>query len=185
MKDTKTQKLAVSAVMLALATALSFVKIYQLPLGGSITLLSMLPICMVALRYGMGWGFGIAFLHGCIQLAQGLPEVLSWGLTPLVLTGSIFFDYLIPCTVLGFAGLLRKKGVFGICTGITVAMVLKFIAHFISGAVLFAAWCPDGWNVYWYSVVYNGSYCLPELIFTVAASVVLFKLPQTKQLIEG
>jgi len=185
MKDTKTQKLAVSAVMLALATALSFVKVYQLPLGGSITLLSMLPICIVALRYGMGWGFGIAFLHGCIQLGQGLAEVMSWGLTPLVFTGSVFFDYLIPCTVLGFAGLFRKKGVAGICTGITIAMVLKFIAHFISGAFLFAAWCPEGWNVYWYSVVYNGSYCLPELIFTVAASVALFKLPQTKRLIEG
>ena len=183
MKDSKTQKLVVSAIMLALATVLSFIKVYELPLGGSITLLSMLPVCIIALRYGLKWGFGVAFLHGCIQLALGLPEVLSWGLTPAVLVGSIFFDYLIPCTVLGCSGLFRKKGSVGICGGIALAMVLKFIAHFISGAILFAAWCPEGWNVYWYSVVYNGSYCLPEMIFTMIASVILFKLPQTKKLI--
>lgn len=181
--NTQTQKLVVSAVMLALATALSFVKVYELPLGGSITLLSMLPICIISIRYGLKWGLGVAFLHGCIQLALGLPEVLSWGLTPAVLAGSVFFDYLIPCTVLGLSGMFRKKGATGICVGIGVAMVLKFIAHFISGAVLFAAWCPEGWNVYWYSIVYNGSYCLPEMIFTMIAAAFLFKLPQTKKLI--
>ena len=79
--------------------------------------------------------------------------------------------------------MFRKKGATGICVGIGVAMVLKFIAHFISGAVLFAAWCPEGWNVYWYSIVYNGSYCLPEMIFTMIAAAFLFKLPQTKKLI--
>lgn len=69
------------------------------------------------------------------------------------------------------------------CLGVTVALVVRFISHFISGAIVFAVFCPDGWNVYLYSLAYNGSYMLPELIITVIGAILLFRLPQIKKLV--
>lgn len=66
MKETKTKKLVLSAVLLALATVLSLFKVYQLPLGGSITLLSMLPVCLLSIRYGVKWGLTCSFFYGVI-----------------------------------------------------------------------------------------------------------------------
>ena len=91
---TKTHLLVEAAIMVALSTALSLVKIWELPLGGSVTLLSMLPICMLSLRHGLKWGLGGAFVYAVGQLALGLSEVLSWGLTPTALVGTFFLDYI-------------------------------------------------------------------------------------------
>lgn len=180
-----TQRMVVSAVLIGLASALSMVKVYTLPLGGSITLLSMLPIAMIAIQYGTKWGLVSSFLYSLIQLGMGISEVLSWGLTPAVLVGSIVFDYLLAFTLLGFSGLFRKKGVVGICAGIGLSLFGRFICHFISGAILFVSWCPEGWNPVWYSICYNGSYMLPEMIFTMIAASILFKLPQVKKIMAG
>lgn len=180
-----TQRMVTTAIMLALATVLSMIKVYELPLGGSITLLSMLPIAMLSIQYGVRWGLVSAFLYSVIQLALGISAVLSWGLTPQVLVGSIFFDYIIAFTVIGFSGLFRNKGVVGICGGIALSLGLRFICHFISGWILFDTWCPEGWNVVLYSICYNGSYMLPEMIFTMIASSILFKLPQIRRLMAG
>lgn len=179
------QRMVVTAVMLALAAALSMVKIFKMPLGGSVTLLSMLPVAMVAIQYGARWGFAASFLYALIQLALDLGEVLSWGLTPWVLVGSIVFDYMLAFAAIGCAGLFRKKGVSGICAGIALGLGIRFISHFISGSILFASWCPDGWNVVLYSICYNGAYMLPEMAFTMVAASVLFKLPQVRRMMAG
>ena len=86
------KKLTRCAILIALATVLSLVKIYKLPLGGSITLLSMLPICMISFMYGVKWGIGGAFVYSVIQLALDLAEVLTWGLSPISLAGPVIFD---------------------------------------------------------------------------------------------
>lgn len=174
-----------TAVMLALATALSLVKIFQMPLGGSVTLLSMLPIAMLAIEYGTGWGLVSAMLYSLIQLTLDLGSVMSWGLTPGVLVGCIVFDYVLAFTSIGLSGLFRTKGYKGICLGIFVALFVRLISHIISGTIFFASWCPEGWNVFLYSVCYNGAYMLPEMIFTMIASVLLFRLPQINKLMAG
>lgn len=172
-----------SAMLIALATVLSMIKIWQMPLGGSITLLSMLPVVIISIMYGIKWGLGSSFLYAAVQIAVGLPELMVWGMTPTVWIGCLLFDYIFAYGLLGVAGILRKKGTAGICTGIVLALTLRFINHFISGTIFFASWCPEGWNVCFYSICYNGAYMLPEMIFTMIASIIIFKVPVFKKMI--
>ena len=176
-------KMTLCAVFVALASVLSLVKIYKLPLGGSITLLSMLPIVMLSVFLGFRWGMASAFLYSLIQLGFGivLDGVLGWGLTPLSLIGTIFLDYIIAFSVLGFAGIFSSKGVKGIVFGTALAMILRFICHFVSGVIIFDIWCE--WDSVWiYSICYNGSFMLPELIITAVAAAIIFSLPEIKRL---
>lgn len=78
----KTKKIAICAVMIALGTALSFVKLYDSPLGGSVTLFSMAPILFLGFKYGPSWGFGSAFVFSILQLLFGLSAV-TYVPTPL------------------------------------------------------------------------------------------------------
>lgn len=181
----ETKKLTLSAVMIALSAVLSLVKVYELPLGGSITLLSMLPVCVVAICYGTKWGLCTSGLYALVQIAMDLGKLMGYGMTASTWLGCLVFDYILAFGALGLAGLWREKGTIGMCAGVALSCVIRFISHFISGAIVFSVFCPDGWNVYLYSIAYNGSYMLPELIITVIGAVLLFRLPQVKKLIEN
>lgn len=176
------KKLTMSAILIALSAALSLVKIFEMPLGGSVTLLSMLPVCMLSIMYGCKWGLFCSFIYSLTQLLFGIWAVLGWGLTPAALIGCIAFDYIIAFTVTGFAGMFRKHGVPGYIGGIALAMVMRLVSHVISGVIFFASWAPEGWNPLLYSVSYNGLYMLPEMAFTVIGAVFLLKEPHTARL---
>lgn len=185
---TDIKKMAVTGVFLALGTALSMVKIFNLPLGGSITLLSMLPIAMISIAYGLKWGFIGSFLYSLIQLGLGIgmDGLLGWGLTSTVLVACIFFDYIFAFTAIGFSGIFRKKGVVGQAIGIFIALTLRFACHLFSGTVLFASWMPETFDSpFVYSVMYNGSYMFPEIVFTMIAAVLLFKSSAIKKLLSA
>lgn len=174
--------MSVTAVLLALATVLSLLKPFNLPYGGSITLLSMLPIVMIPLMYGTRWGLVGAFFYALIQLALDLGSVLSWGLTPWALIGTIALDYLLAFGCLGFAGVFKRKGIWGIAIGVVMVLVIRFLMHFISGVVIFASIVDkDAWI---YSLNYNASYMVPEFVTTTIAAVILFKVPYIKRLID-
>ncbi|MDR0974238.1 MAG: energy-coupled thiamine transporter ThiT [Ruminococcus sp.] len=176
-------RLVTSAILIALAAALSNIKLMALPLGGSITLLSMLPICLLSLKYGVKWGLVCAFLYSLTQIMFDLGSIMTWGLTLKTWIGCIAFDYILPFTALGLSGIFGSKTVPRICAGITLSLVIRFVCHFISGSIVFATWCPEGWNVYLYSLAYNGSYILPEMILTIAGAVALFKIPASRKLL--
>ena len=106
-----------------------------------------------------------------------------------MLTACILFDYIIAYSVLGFAGIFRNKNRSGWIAGIALALVLRFISHFISGAFVFATagkiWDSLDFvadNKYIYSLVYNGAYMLPELVLTVLVAIVLFSSAPIKKL---
>ena len=187
MQNTKTKILVEGAVMVALATVLSFIRVFKLPWGGSITLLSMLPIVLFSIRRGVSWGLIVSFVYSLVQFAQGVMDGLfGWGLTPGMLIACILLDYLGAFTVLGIAGCFRKKGLPGWIGGITLAIVVRFVLHFLSGVVIWHSfgelWCGFATdNTYLYSFLYNGCYMLPELIFTLVGAVALLKVPQTKR----
>ncbi len=177
------KRLCVSAIMIALATVLSLIKVYTLPLGGSITLLSMLPIVFLSVNYGMGWGFFSAFVYSLIQMFLDLAAVASWGLTPAIFIGCIMFDYILAFTSLGIAGIFRKKGTVGVLLGTCVALFLRFLSHFLSGIILFRTYETFNSPFLW-SLFYNGSYMLPEMIFTAVGVFFLFKNKNIKRLLD-
>ncbi len=186
-KKTNVKRLVLSAILIGMATVLSLIKVYQLPLGGSITLLSMLPIALISIEYGIKWGLVSSFTYSLIQFGLGIGEGLfGWGLTPLALIGCIALDYILAYSSLGVAGIFRKKGTPGIIAGVALAVVMRFVFHLLSGALIFDIWMPEEWSNPWlYSLVYNGSYMLPELVFTMIGSVALFKAPQFAKIVES
>lgn len=190
MSNVKTKVLVEGAAMVALATVLSFITIFKLPWGGSITLLSMLPIVLFSIRRGVKAGLAASLTYSLLQLFQGIARdgLLGWGLTPGLLAGCIFLDYIGAYTILGLAGLFRKKKLPGWVGGISLVIVLRFLSHVLSGVVIFHAagmlW--EGFstdNSVLYSILYNGCYMLPELIFTLAGAIALLKAPQTSRLL--
>ena len=175
--------LTLSAIFIALSSVLSLIKIYNLPLGGSVTLFSMLPIIMLAVMLGKKWGMLSAFCYALVQLGFGiaLDGVLGWGLTPVALVGTIFLDYIVPFTFLGLVSFFPKKNTVQIVISTAFVLFIRFLCHLLSGAIIFDIWC-EWENVWFYSFCYNGSYMLPELIMTAFGVALLVKLPQIKKL---
>lgn len=169
-------RLVESAVMLGLATALSLVKIFQLPLGGSVTLCSMLPVLLIGYKYGPKWGLLTSFAYGIIQLLLDLGKALSWGLTPTALAASFVFDYLLAFAALGLAG-IYGKGFKQYIAGMTTAVILRFVFHVISGVTAYASWLPKEWkgHLFLYSLAYNGSFLLPDFAICLVVGLLIFK----------
>lgn len=168
----KILKIAESAVMLALATALSMVMLFHLPAGGSVTVFSMLPILIIAYRYGFLWGIGVGAVYGLIQMLLGM-SALSYATNALAAVCIIAFDYIVAFGVLGVCGLFRKmkNQPLGFAIGVVLACVLRFLCHFATGITVWADYTDGIWPVVNYSLVYNGSYMLPEMLITLVVGV--------------
>ncbi len=185
--NTKTRALVESAVMVALSAVLSMIKVWEMPLGGSITLLSMLPVMLISIRHGIGWGLGAGFVYSFTQILTG--GVFGWGLTAAVLIGALLLDYMLAFTVLGLAGVFKGKGNAGILCGVALSCVLRFLCHFIAGFILWTEFADFelfgniiAGNPYLYSLCYNGLYMLPETVFTVVGVFILTKVGAGKKL---
>lgn len=161
-------RLTESAVMIALATVLSNVKFIEMPMGGSITAFSMLPIALIAYRYGVKWGTFTGAVYGLMQMMLGMHN-LKYGTSVWAVLVIILFDYLVAFGVLGAGGLFRKRiknQAFALAAGSVVAGLLRFGCHFISGWVVWGVWAPEGMPAWLYSVTYNAYYMIPETILT-------------------
>lgn len=174
--------IAECAVMVSLATVLSLIKIWESPLGGSVTLFSMLPIIIIGLLHGPKWGLGSALIYSVIQLIFGIGTV-SWLYTPVSITVCILLDYIVAYTSLGISGFFRSTKTSHISMGriisasVTVC-VIRFSVHFVCGAVVWYEITKSGaWNEYvfkyskWlYSFIYNFTYMLPETVMLLVAA---------------
>ena len=178
------KKLTVTAIMVALATVLSMIKVIQMPLGGSVTLISMLPIIIISIAFGVGWGFSGAFVYSIIQLILGIASdgLLGWGLSGKQLAGCIALDYIVAYTVLGIAGIFGSKSTASQIGGTVIATVLRFLSHFAPGYIIFANFEQFGFfgqtfvgRPILYSICYNGFYMLPELVITCIVVFILAK----------
>ncbi len=185
MKNTKVRFLAESAILLALAIVLSFIKVWNMPMGGSITLLSMLPIMLIAIKNGTVWGVGTAFLFSIFQLVQAIIEgnVFPYCTTIEIVALCVAFDYIVPFTVLGFCALGKKRfSDIGIYVGISAVCIARFLCHFCTGVVIWGQWA-EGMSKEIYSLLYNGQYMLPEMILTLIAAVILLNSKAIRKLL--
>ncbi len=176
MKNTNIRALTEGAILVALAFVLSFVKLYQLPNGGSLTP-AMFPIVLYGLRWGVARGLGAGFVFGLMQLI--FDGAYAWGWQSMIL------DYLLAFPPLGLAGLFKGKA-WGIFPGTVIGCVGRFIVHYISGVTIYKIVAPTevpGLGVYdnasLYSLVYNGSYMLPNMVLAIVLAAVLYKPMKT------
>ncbi len=188
--NTKTKTLSECAILIALSTVLSFVKIWNMPWGGSITLLSMLPVAIISVKHGIKTGLFSSFLYACIQLVLGitLDGLFGWGLSAGMLFACISLDYILAFSVIGLSGIFAKKGIFGIVCGITLCTFLRFVCHYFSGVYIFASvgklW--EGFettNPYIYSLGYNMAYMLPEIVLTVVGGIIVVKAMKSRNIL--
>ena len=175
-KSNSVRKLTETAIMLALAVALSYVTIFKLPMGGSITLFSQVPIIIIGYRYGWKWGVGTGIMYGILEmLLQGLGNfAYVKGIGAYIIL--ILADYVLAFMSLGLGGGLFKKiknQPLALGLGALVASALRFVCHFISGVTIWGEYA-DGWKSVWaYSAGYNGSYMAVEAVISVIGVVAL------------
>ena len=149
-------------VSVALAYVLNLIVILRLPQGGSVTAVSMVPILWIALRRGTKIGILAGVIFGLVDM---FPQ-------PFVVHPVQFLlDYPLAFGALGLAGLLRGHPTVGVVVGIGG----RFVCHFLSGIVFFAAYAPEGMNPVIYSAIYNGSYLIVELAFSIVVMYILAK----------
>ena len=167
----RVHRMVESAVMLAIAVVLSLFP-FSSPwaLGGGITVCSMLPLVILSWRYGCRWGVFAAFVYGVLQMILGIQNVQyadSVGTAVLI----ILFDYVFAFSVIGFAALF--KGRLGhprleLVLGIVLTFLVRLGCHYISGVVVWEVLWPNelGWAAPIWSIAYNASYMIPEIIIT-------------------
>ena len=174
--ETKTRNITLCAVMIALATVLSLIPIYNAPFGGTVTLGSMVPLVLICVMiHDYKWSRLACFTYSLIQMLIGFTAPPTT--TFLYFVAVVLLDYVIPFTgiyVVNPISKLFKNELVGIGVGAAVAMVSRFICHFLSGILIWSSYAPDGQPVWLYSVLYNGGYMLPELIITTVASVAIY-----------
>ena len=161
-EEINTRVLAEVAMSVALAYVLNLIIVYHLPQGGSITLGSMVPILLLSLRRGPRIGIFAGAVFGLVQLFLG-----GYWFTLI----QVILDYPLAFACLGLAGFFRNNPY----VGVAVAIAGRFLSHFVSGVVFFGDYAPPELGPVVYSIVYNGSYMLPELIISVIVVYLLIK----------
>lgn len=179
-QNSKTLILVEGAMMIALATVLSYLKILDMPFGGSITL-EMIPLIVYGLRRGPKWGCFTGFVHGLLQMIIGFSNVMYCA-TLLSQIGCILLDYILAFTALGLAAIFAKpikNRKVSYIVGTVFVCVLRFICSFLSGWLLWGSYAPEGMHPAYYSLVYNGAYMLPDtIIAAVVVGILAFSVPK-------
>lgn len=170
-KHLKARELAYCSVALALAYVSStFLKIVHMPMGGSITLFSMLFICLIGYWYGLNTGLLTAVAYGLLQLVTN-PWIIS--------LPQMLFDYILAFGALGLSGLFSKSKK-GLIKGYIAGVLGRLLFSFISGMAFFASEAAGyGMSVPLYSIAYNGAYIGGEAVLTI---IVLLIPPVNKAL---
>ncbi|EMD16709.1 putative proton-coupled thiamine transporter YuaJ [Eggerthia catenaformis OT 569 = DSM 20559] len=170
-----TRTMAYIALFIAMHILLEYVfnLVPELPQGGRITL-SLLPIFMASYLLGAKEGILVGFLCSLMQFALGLAKFYGpW---------SVLLDYIGPLSVVGMAALIKNIKIkeTELPLGIIITMILKYIIHVLSGALLFASYAPANMNPWLYSILYNLPYNLGTMILCFVVFTIIY--PRMKKL---
>lgn len=159
-------------VAVAISTVLNFLPLFKMPQAGSVSL-EMLPIFLIALRWGGKPGLMAGVVYGFIQLIVN-PYIIH----PV----QMLMDYPLPYMMLGIAGFfsIRKNGGKEInyiqtFLALFTGAFARFVVHVLSGVIFFGSYAPEGQNVWIYSTIYNGSFMIPSLILCYIIIVIILK----------
>ena len=152
--------LAFGALSVALSFVLSCLRLYRMPQGGSVTPASMLPIMLFSATFGVGPGLLTGLVYGVLQYLQGGWFVNVW---------QFALDYLLAFAALGLAGLARKlPKTWGLYCAIVIAALGRALSATLAG-IMFWGSAP------WASLVYNGTYLIPEVVICILLAVFVAK----------
>ena len=208
---TKTRMLTESALLIAMAIVLELAAkmfIPEMPFGGQVTLVSMLPIVLISYRHGVKWGLLSGVVYAALEMVIGAKTVAAafqpdyFGTGVLIANALLMclLDYVLAFTILGIGGCFRNKiqnPGLSLCLGSIVALGCRYLCHILSGYILFGSYAEwfftqEGFPAWGanlvaslnpqllalaYSVVYNGMYMIPEIVFTAVAALLLGKVP--------
>ena len=166
----KLRALCEGAIFVALAQVLGYIKLFELPQGGSVGI-GMLPIFIYCARWGFGPGMLASIAYSVLQLL--LDGAYAWGWQ------SILLDYVVAYAAVGLAGLTRKMPKFALPTGALVGGLIRFVVHFISGITIYKIVGPtELFNVtytdpWMYSLAYNMGYMLPSTLLVAVLGLLL------------
>lgn len=173
--------LAEAGVMIALAKVLSFIQLFEMPLGGSVTLAAMAPIMFFAIRWGLKQGLFVGAVYGLIDFILK-PYVVH----PL----QVIIDYPLAYAMLGFAALAlikHENAIIRHIPGMILAVFLRFVMHVISGCIFFSSidFTKEGATLaqalsfenlaggFGFSISYNATYLVPDLIICIVVILLL------------
>ncbi|WWR16590.1 energy-coupled thiamine transporter ThiT [Lachnospiraceae bacterium JLR.KK008] len=161
------RQLVFCAASIALGTVLSNLKLFHFPTGGSVTMLSMLIVCLPGYWFGLGAGLMSGIAYGVLQLLTD-PYVLF--------PAQLIVDYLLAFGALGLSGIFANSS-YGLIKGYLAGVAGRYFFAVISGCIFFGAYAWEGWSVLPYSLVYNGIYIFAE----AAVTIVVLLLPPVRQ----
>ena len=172
--------IASGGICIAVAQALSMIKIFRMPQGGSVTPASMLPLIFFGLCFGAGPGFAVAFGYSMLQVViDGL----------VVHPVQVALDYILAFSLLGAAGFfapskalrlqesnilnrLKLIPIYKIFAAVFLGVLGRLVCSVSSGVLFYASYAPEGQSPFLYSLIYNGSFFLAESIITAVLLVI-------------
>lgn len=163
--------IALAGVCIAMSFALSYIKLWEMPQGGSVTFVSLLPLMIFSYIYGVKKGVMAGFVYGILQAIQD-PYIIH--------PAQFLLDYPIAFALIGFAGLFAgvralKLPQIRFTLGAIVAAVLRFVSHVLSGVFAFQAYA-ESTNVWVYSTAYN-SFVFVDMALVIVAGIFVFSSP--------
>lgn len=204
-KDT-TIKLTVCAVMVAMSTVLSFLKITELPMGGSVTVFSFIPVLFAGFAFSYKWGIASGLVYGVLQAIFGLSaSVAGCGFKWWQVALCAMLDFFAAGAMLGTAGTFKrfiKSPQLAFAVGTVFACIMKFLCHFLSGYILFGSFAEwfftEGAGKNYgaqilntfsgnalaaiYSLIYNSLFMVPEIISSAIIAVVLMSIKPIRKI---
>ncbi len=152
-KKEQLRSLTEGAIVISMTIVLSYLQVWRMPQGGSVTL-ENIPLLVYALRRGGSKGIYAGIVAGLLQLLLG---------GYVVHPAQAILDYPAAFAALGTAGFLSRRWPLGVFAGVFA----RFACHVLSGVVFFASYAPEGSRPLVYSAVYNGTYMLPGLVLSM------------------
>lgn len=173
MKNKRIRMLAEGGICLAMALALSYLKIPVAALGGSVDFV-MVPLIVFAWRWGAGWGVGLGFAFGTLKFFLAGGVAVNWE--------SMLLDYSVAYAAVGLAGLL-KNCKWGLPVGALIGCLARFAIHYISGVTIYAEYAENTADFFGaavntptaalFSAVYNAAYMLPNTVIAIVLCALL------------
>ena len=174
-----TKSIVYAAICIAMSFALSYLRLFELPQGGSITFASLLPLMLYSFMFGGRKGVLAGLIYGMLQFIQS-----PWFMHPV----QFLLDYPIAFAAIGLTGLLRERNIFHksqvaqFCIGATIATIIRYLSHVISGIFVFGSGDPENYGAVAWSFLYN-AFTFADLAIVLVVAILLFASKTGRRLI--